>query len=347
MDGTAEEMAGAAREWIATLTPEQRTRGVIAFNDSARLDWHYVPRAHPGVTVGEMSEPQRDAANRLLGAALSARGVLKAEAIMSLDDVLKEIEKGRGPTRDPLGYSVVVYGHPDGPQPLKDAMRGVGAKPDSSSEPWGWKIEGHHISLNFTLANRPKGKSIAVTPSFLGANPAEVRLGPRKGERVLGEEEDLGRELLASLDERQRAEAIIDVKAPADILTSPGRDLDRAEAVGLAYGAMNVTQRALLVRLLDVYAKNLRQSLAEQEMTRIRTAGLEKVRFAWAGEAGAGQPHYYRLTGPTFVIELDNTQDHANHVHTVWHDRERDFGRDALQEHYQNRGPDHGHDDQK
>jgi hypothetical protein len=185
--------------------------------------------------------------------------------------------------------------------------------------------------LNFTLSD----DDAAVTPSFMGANPAELRQGPRAGLRVLAMEEDLARELVKSLDEAQRKEAVLAESVPGDILTAPGRSLDTALSTGLAQAKMTPAQKHTLEQLVGEFAGNLRQELAGGELARIRKAGVESVRFAWIGSAEPGKPHYYRISGPTFIIEFDNTQDQANHVHTVWHDRERDFGRDVLKEHLQ------------
>jgi hypothetical protein len=266
--------------------------------------------------MADMTDAQRRAARDLLRSALSTQGVHKVEQIMSLDAILREIENNPG--RDPLQYTFAVYGDP------------------GSNSPWGWKVEGHHISLNFTFVN---GYPVATTPSFLGANPATVASGPRAGARAMAVEEDLGRELLGSFDDAQRTEAVIAERAPSDILLIPGRSFDAAPSMGIAYASMSADQRRMLEELIDEYAHNLRRDLAEAELARIRAAGLDAIRFAWAGSVEPGRGHYYRISGPTFVIEYDNTQNNANHVHTIWHDRDRNFGRDALREHYER---DHG-----
>lgn len=312
----ARGMAEAAAKFLDSLTPELRAKAALPWNDKAREDWHYVPRARAGIEFSEMSENQRMAARDLMRSALSLRGMNKAEEIMLLDAVLREMQQGGGPRRDPLAYSIAVFGSPASGE---------------AAEPWGWKIEGHHISLNFTAVT----DALAVTPSFLGANPAEVRRGDRAGVRVLASEEDLARELLASLNDDQRRAAIIGEKAPPDIMAVPGRSLDEVDSTGVQTSSMNEQQRAILQRLLEEYAGTLRHELAEHELERIRAAGIENVRFAWMGSDKRGEGHYYRLSGPTFVIEYDNTQDRANHVHTVWRDRQRDFGRDLLKEHYE------------
>jgi hypothetical protein len=316
----AARMAAAATKFLDALTPELRAKAALPFEDQARLDWHYVPRDRIGVAFKAMDETQRAAARELMRSALSSTGANKVEQIMALETVLIEIEKGARPGhRDPLAYSIVVFGEP---------AAGVDA------QPWAWKIEGHHVALNFTGVNQ----QTAVTPAFLGSNPAQIPHGERAGTRVLAAEEDLGRELLASLDAEQRRVAIIADVAPADILAIPGRSIDEVDASGLAVASMNDNQRAIVERLLAVYAGNLRQDLAEHELQRIAAAGIGNLRFAWMGGDKRGEGHYYRLSGPTFVIEYDNTQNGANHVHTVWRDRQRDFGRDLLKEHLE-----HGH----
>lgn len=316
------EIAASARAFLESLPEALRSRCALPFDHPSRTDWHYVPRDHTGVLFADMSEPQRDAARSLMKSSLSARGVAKATSIMSLDDVLREIERGGGPARDPLAYAIAVYGTP------------------GDSAPWAWRIEGHHVSLNFTF---PAEADAAVTPAFLGANPAEVRTGPRRGERVLAAEEDLGRHLLTSLTEAQRAEAVLKIDVPGDILSSPRRNLDEIKDEGVGYASLTAAQRDIVDRLLAEYAGNLRAEFADRELARIRAAGIDRVRFAWAGSADRGKPHYYRISGPTFIIEYDNTQNNANHIHTVWHDRERDFGHDALKRHYH----DHSHGDRK
>lgn len=316
--GPAADMAAAARRWLDALDAGERARAVVPFDAPAREDWHYIPRTRPGLTLGEMDDRQRAVVRGLLTAALSARGVLKVEAIMALDTVLRDLARaaGRsGASRDPLAYTFTIYGDP-------------------GAEPWGWKIEGHHVSLNFTVA----GGRVAVTPAFLGANPAQIRSGPQAGARALALEEDLAFALLESFDDAQRADATVDDDAPRDILTSPGRPLDLGRPRGVAHADMTPAQRATLERLIEEYVHNFRPDLAGPALERIREeAGA--IRFAWAGSRERGRGHYYRITGPTFIIEYDNTQDGANHVHCVWHDPERSFGRDLLGEHFRR---DHG-----
>lgn len=310
-----EPVAAAASAFLDALRPELREQAQLPFDDPNRLDWHYTPRDRRGLALSSMNEPERLAAHDLLRATLSGQGYLKTIATMELDQVLREAAESRGRRadhRDPLLYFVTVFGDP------------------ATDAPWGWRFEGHHVSLNFSGVTG----ELAVTPMFFGANPAEVREGRRAGLRVLAPEEDLARALLASLDRGQRAAAVLETDVPREILLSPGRDADSlGHPEGLAVGSMSGDQRALVGALLGVWAGNLAPGLAEAQMERIAGAGLEEVRFRWIGSDQPGRPHYYRLHGPTFVIEYDNTQDGANHIHAVWRDLERDFGADLLREH--------------
>ena len=314
-------MRSAAERFLELLTPELKAKALVPFDSAARTDWHFVPRTRPGVTLGEMTDAQRIAARNLLRSALSSQGMLKAESIMALEDVLRDMERaagGDGAARDPRAYTLTVYGEP------------------STLRPWGWKIEGHHLSLNFTL---PREETVTTTPAFMGTSPAEVKSGLKAGHRVLAAEEELGRRLVKSLSVEQLKTGLLTGEVPREVLTLPGRPLSGVPDAGVPYADLRPEQQEILVALLSEFAGNLRHELAEAELERIRKAGLDNVRFAWAGATEPGRPHYYRVSGPTFIIEYDNTQNDANHVHTVWHDRERDFGRDLLKEHYE-----HGHE---
>jgi hypothetical protein len=235
---------------------------------------------------------------------------------MELERTLRRLEK-RPPNdeyRDPERYYLAIFGTP------------------SEKSPWGWRFEGHHVSLNFSSVT---GK-LAVTPAFLGTNPARVPEGPTKGLRVLAQEEDLARRLLTGLNAQQRRQAIIDEEAPADIITGNQRTVSLARFEGLAYADMTADQRFLLEQLIRVYLDNMKPRIAQHQWQRMEDAGLDKLHFAWAGSAEPGQAHYYRIHGPTFLVEYDNTQNNANHIHTVWRDPANDFGRDLLRDHYEN-----------
>jgi hypothetical protein len=310
---SASAMEAAANKFLAGLTPEQRAQAAMPFED--RLKWHFIPNEmfpRKGLMIKAMSEPQRKLAHDLLRAGLSQRGYMTATSIMELEVILKALEKDGKLARDHEEYLFRVYGTP--------AAKGS----------WAWSAEGHHISLHFTVVD---GAATASTPAFLGSNPAEVRDGPKKGLRVLGPEEDAGRALLMALDESQRATAVIQAAALNEIVTSNKVDITPLSPSGIAAAAMTPAQRDLLMKLVDVYAGYMADDLAAERLGKIRKAGVEKIAFAWAGEAERGKNHYYRVQGPTFLIEYDNAQNDGNHVHSVWRDFDGDFGRDLLREH--------------
>lgn len=309
----AEDMADAAQHFLAALTPEQRQKATFDLNDAERLNWHFIPRERKGLPFKEMTPAQRHLAHALLSTGLSHRGYLKATTIMSLEQILLDLEQGRGPTRDPELYFVTIFGQP------------------GANSPWGWRVEGHHLSVNFTLAN---GQAVSA-PTFFGSNPAEVRSGPRQGLRVLVEEEDLARALVGSLSEAQRRQAVIQTDAPRDIITGADRKARRLEPLGIGYPALNSDQQQRLQELVEAYARRHRPELAARDLEQIRQAGWDRVHFAWAGSLERGQGHYYRVQGPTFLLEYDNTQNNANHIHSVWRDFANDFGEDLLRKHYQ------------
>jgi hypothetical protein len=316
-DAARAAMAGAATAFLSALTADGRKRAVFAFDDRERLDWHYVPRRRNGLPFKEMSPTARAAAHELMKASLGGPGYGKAVNVIRLEGVLRQLETFGALMRDPENYHVSVFGTP-----------GPGA-------PWGWRLEGHHLSLNFTLV---PGKPVAVTPAFLGANPAEVRSGPAKGLRVLGREQDLGRALAQAMDAEQRRRMIIGAQSLGDIVSGPGRGESLTAPAGLPAADLRTEQREALVRLVEEYARAMRADVADEELRRLHAAGLERVHFAWAGPLDPGHAHYYRIHGPTVLIEFDNTQNDANHIHTVWHDPRNDFGADLLRAHYQ-----HGH----
>lgn len=310
----AEEMAEAAGNLLKALTPEQKQKAVFELKSEERDNWFFIPKERKGITLKELKPWQRPLVHGLLASGLSQRGLLKAETITSLEEVLREMEsKDPRMTRDPELYYVSIFGTP-GP-----------------SETWGWRFEGHHLSVNFTLAG---GREIAATPSFFGSNPAEVKEGPRRGLRVLGAEEDLGRQLLKSLNDDQKKAAIIQTNAPREIITTNSRKVQPLEQAGLAAEKMDLKQREALLGLIKEYVYRHRAEVADKDLARINQAGFEKIHFAWAGGMEPGQGHYYRIQGPTFLMEYDNTQNDNNHIHSVWRDFEHDFGRDLLREHY-------------
>lgn len=307
-----EDMTKAARAFVATLDEAGLAKARLPFDSERRFEWFYTPVARHGLPLKGMSAAQQKAALELLRAGLSEKGYSKTQTIITLEPVLAEIENNPV-RRDPALYYVTIFGDP------------------APSGAWGWRFEGHHVSLHWTFV---AGRSLASTPQFLGANPAEVRQGPKKGLRALAAEEDLGRSLLRSLSDEQRREAVIAETAPRDIVTTHAREAAIAEARGLPFSRMSEAQRGMLLTLLEEYAGVQRPAVAAERLRRVREAGIEKVVFAWMGGPERGQGHYYRVQGPTFVVEYDNTQNDNNHIHSVWRDFKGDFGRDLLSEHY-------------
>jgi hypothetical protein len=309
----AADMARAANNLLATYTPEQKQVGVFEVNDAERVNWHFIPRVRKGIPFKDLTTAQRPLAHALLSSGLSQRGYASAVTIMSLEQILLEQEQGKGPKRDPENYSVSIFGKP------------------GSEQAWGWRLEGHHLSLNFTIS---EGKVVG-TPSFFGTNPAEVKDGPRKGLRVLDQEEDLGRALVQSLNDDQKKTAILPGNAPEEIITKNSRKAMLLTPDGIGADQLSAPQKQMLLGIISAYANRLRGEMAEADLQKVQSAGFEKLHFAWAGAIEPGQKHYYRVQGPTFLIEYDNTQNNANHVHSVWRDLTNDFGDDLLKKHYE------------
>jgi hypothetical protein len=316
----ADAMADAAKKFLGALNAEQKAKAHYAdLKSEARQAWHFIPTemvsfGRKGLPFTQMTDAQRKLALALLQSALSEPGYAKATGIMSLEAVLKEFEKNSKVDRNPILYFVSVYGTPD--------AKGT----------WAWRFEGHHLSLSFTIVD---GKEVAAVPSFMGTNPAEVREGAKKGLRVLGKEEDLGRELAKSLTAEQRTTGVFSDKAPPDIITGAKVKAERLSPEGISYAKLNGAQQELLKRVVAEYANRVRPDVAKGDLDKIAKAGWDKVAFAWAGGLNKGDGHYYRVQGPTFLLEYDNTQNNANHVHAVWRDFTNDFGEDLLKRHYE------------
>jgi len=323
---TAARMAEAASTFLASLTPDQRTRTVFAVGDDERLNWHYIPRERQGLPFKEMDGSQQKLAHALLSSGLSRHGYAKAVSIMALETVLAQLEgTTRRFPRDPDLYHVTVFGTP------------------SDSAPWGWRVEGHHVSVNMLVAG---GARVAPTPSFFGANPARVPEGASApglvGLRVLAAEEDLARRVLASLEGDAHTRALISGEAPADILTKSEHRVRPDSPAGLPAADMPSAGRDRLLALVQEYVRRMPEDVAGTRLNRIEKDGTGHIHFAWAGSETPGGPHYYRLQGPSFLVEYDNTQNNANHIHTVWRDFDGDWGDDLLAGHYER--SDH-HDD--
>jgi len=314
-ESAANEMATAANNLIASFSPDQKAASLFAMDHDHRLDWHYIPKARKGTTLKEMTAQQRHLTTALLAASLSAKGLVKTSNIMSLEEVLKRIEAlNPQATRDPELYHVSIFGEP-GP-----------------GKTWGWRFEGHHLSLSFTIVD---GMHISSTPSMMGTNPDIVLDGPHKGLQILADEESIARELAKSLSTNQKSEAVINATAPADILSGNRRKISPFEPAGIGWKGLNGDQQKLIWKLVKTYVERARGEIAEADLEKITAAGQDNIHFAWAGGFERGQGHYYRIQGPTFLIEYDNTQNNANHIHCVYRDFKEDFGEDLLQRHYE------------
>lgn len=316
------EMTGLLRAWLDTLAPDLQAKARWPFDEPERHNWHYVPRRRQGVPLRAMSDAARLRVRDLLAFTLSADGLGRVDGIMRLEETLGLIES-RPAFRDPLNYSVTVFGEPGG------------------AAPWGWRIEGHHVSLNVTARGT---ELLAVVPLFLGSNPATVPAGyPQAGTRALGPLSDQGFTLVRALDDGARAEATISSTSMGDIVATPGRERSLGEREGLPLGKMAAAEQNLALDLVASWARSLRTEFAEAELARIRDAGIEDLRFGWGGPIDGKRAHYYRLHGPVTLIEFDNTQNDVNHIHTVWHDLERNFGQDLLRAHYESGAHPHNH----
>jgi len=312
-------MNEAANNFLASLSSEQAAKAKFAFGDEERFNWHYIPKERKGLTLREMSPYQKHLASALLSSALSQRGYIKATTIMSLEEVLKIMEKDNGERRNPEKYHFSIFGEP--------AEKGT----------WALRVEGHHISLNFTVVD---GK-VKASPNFFGSNPAEVREGPRKGTFPLRNEEDLGRNLLNSLTPEQKKTAIVSATAYKDILTEASRKAAlQGQPNGLPVSKMTAQQKQMLERLVDEYINNVPEPVAQARRALARK-GMSNMYFAWAGVEEPKGPHYYRVQSPDFLIEYDNTQNDANHIHSVWREFNGDWGQDLLGSHYQASQHDH------
>jgi hypothetical protein len=298
-------MARAADRWLASLTADQKTAASFDFDDKERLNWHFIPRPRKGLAFKEMAPEQRALAFGLIESGVGAEGALKATTIMSLEQVLKDLEKGSGPVRDPELYYLSIFGKP------------------SNKGKWGWRVEGHHLSLNLTMED---GKIVAATPAFFGANPADVKQGPRAGLRTLADREDRALRLVQALDDGQKKKAIVDEKAPGDVRSANTPEPPRDAAVGIAYADLREDQKGLLKELVETYTEDMPPEVATAWISEIKKTGVENVKFAWFGAQDRSQGHAYRIQGPTFLIEFNNTQNNANHVHSFWRNMLGDFG---------------------
>jgi hypothetical protein len=294
----AANLAEAANRFLGTLDEAQRTQATYAFSDAERTRWHWTtPRGFPrnGLPLNAMQAEQHDAALALLEAGLSPAGMQKSLDIMSL-----QVDLGN----DPELYYVTVFGTPGG------------------NEPWGWRFEGHHLSRHFTVA----GEQVSEMPFFLGAWPTVNANGLQAMER----EEWAARELAAALASAGQGAVIFQANTLAGHVTGNAAAVSPLDPVGLAFGDLGANQQALVVEILQTYLNTLPTHLAEAQLAEIASAGVENVRFGWAGALEPRRPHYYRLQGPSFLLEHDNSRNGGTHIHSVWRNFSDDFGQGLL-----------------
>lgn len=310
------KMEQTAVALVESLEAAQREKALYEFEAEERKNWHFVPMVRGGLPLREMNDGQKAMVMDLLKTALSEQGQEKVEGIMQLERVLQELENHpyENDRRNPQLYYLAIFGDPAG------------------AEPWGWRYEGHHLSLNFSSADR----RLAITPAFMGSNPAIVKTGNYEGTEVLKLEQDLGRDLVHMFSKEQAAKAILPDPAPKDIVTFVQQKVELKEYAGLAVAEFNAEQKAKLETLLGVYLNNMKKDIAREQWENLNESGMDKLYFAWMGGTDPGDPHYYRIHGPTLLIEYDNVQNENNHIHTVWRDLTNDFGEDLLRAHYAN-----------
>lgn len=310
----AKDMFDAATGFMESLDEAQKKQLSFEFDDKLRKDWQFIPMKRKGLSLKEMKPHQRHLGMALIQSALSHRGFATTMKIMALEQVLHEMENGEA-KRDPSKYHFFVFGTP------------------TADKTWGWRIEGHHLSISFTVV---EGKTVVTTPAFFGSYPGIVPEGVlMAGVQALGEEEELGRSLVKQLSVEQKKIAILEGKAPKDVINGPGRVAQPLTPNGISAGEMTEAQQKILAELISSYLGKFRVELADADWKKIKDAGFDEVHFAWAGPIQPGKPHYYRVQGPTFILEYDNVLNSANHVHAVWRDFENDFGEDLLKKHYE------------
>ena len=317
---SSERIVTATNQLVTLLSDKQRKEAMLPFETSERTSWHFVPMTgqRKGLAIQDMTPEQRLGLHALLQATLSAEGYLKIAAIQQLERLLGELEN-RPDYRNPGYYYLTIFGTP------------------SLDQAWGWRYEGHHLSMNISMVNG----ELSVTPTFLGTNPGQVRETVFAGLEVLHEEIGIARHLMISFDDEQRDKALIADTAPREIITGNTREAMLDEITGISYHEMTPQQQSLLMLLLSTYAHNMEADIAEVHLDLIKDAGIHELHFAWAGSLSPEEGHYFRIHGPRTLIEYDNTQNNANHVHTVWRDLTNDFGRDLLRSHYDH--SDHNH----
>ena len=309
------QMTEACSNFLNSLNSDQKAKTVYSYLDGERIFWYYPPLNRHGLPLREMDAKQRQLAYAVMASGLTDKSYEQAKLIIEHEDILGPLEVEQDKVtflRDTERYYFTIFGEPGG------------------SDPWGWRVEGHHVCLNYSIWN---DKVIAVTPFFFGANPAEVRKGPKNGLRILGDREDLAFELMESLDAGQQSKAIIYDEAPLDILTYNSSKVSLPREEGLPASRMSGTQQEMWMALVTLYVSQVRSDVAQERLDAFKTDGIDGIHLAWAGPVDKSKAHYYRLHGGDFLVEFDNRQDGANHIHSVYRDVENDFASDVLRQH--------------
>jgi hypothetical protein len=328
------EIKQSAITIIDSLTMLQKKRAMLNFNDTARVKWNNLPvglRARAGINIGSMADEQRRLVHRMLSASLSSQGYLKATSIMHLDNLLNmyvDTLHSRKEMNDTLyqfmrdlkwshqNYYLAFFGNP------------------ATDKDWGYKLEGHHLSVNFTFHDQ----ELSVTPMFVGTDPAEYPILEYAGWRVLSKEEDFGLKLIKMLSEKQKQKATMSKEVPGDIITSAESGKRLVDYWGIKGSELNASQQEVLKSIVREFVFNLVYEKATEEYGKILKAGVQNIYFGWIGSYEEKEPHYYILNGPTFLIEFDNNggpRKAANHIHAIWREKGNEFGEDVLKKHYE------------
>ncbi len=317
---SAQDLSDKANAFLDLLSEDLRREAHYPLDDAERFNMNYIPIPRKGPRFHDFDGPQKEAALALLSSSLSPEGYKKTREIMELEKVLRIIENNDNdkmpdglPRRDPLNYHFCIFGEP------------------SPTTPWGWRFEGHHVSLSFTSIG---GTLVSGTPAFMGTNPGMIKTGEQKGKQVLQKESELGFALVNALTKEQLKVAKFADVAPKEIITATDRKVNGVEKKGIPYPDLDEGQKKLFMELLETYIGNYIFEFSETFRAKIKKAGIENLSFAWAGSMKPGVANYYRIHGPMLLIEFDNTQNNANHMHTVTRDLTNDYAEDLLQKHY-------------
>ncbi|MFN9719702.1 MAG: DUF3500 domain-containing protein [Planctomycetota bacterium] len=301
-------MASAARKLMDILPADQKQKLIYKYDDPERLNWHFIPKDRNGIVLWDLSAEQRKIAEELVKAGLSAAGYAKTLQVRSLEEVLYLFEGGeedyRRNRRHPHKYHITIFGTP--------APSGL----------WGWRFEGHHLSLNFSVQD---GVIVSSSPEMIGANPALIDAGPKRQLRILATREDLALRILKACTEEKKKTMWISDKAPDDIRGAAEAQAVADAPTGLKYSEMSPEQQQLLKELLGEYMSAMPAQVVRDRLKSIEKGGIENIRMGWWGDSEVNKRHHYVIQGPTFIIEYNNTQNDANHIHAIWRSLEGDF----------------------